>query len=108
MTGFCAICTATIAEVTRREPLGRNDGMVPVCDGCATKVIVPQQCARPFRRPPSTDRSYQIRANRDQLASEGICTQGRDHGPPTHGRLCTPCWERSRRNESKRVRKATP
>lgn len=36
--GTCAICTAVIANVIRREPLGRNGGLVAVCDGCASET----------------------------------------------------------------------
>lgn len=37
MTSCCAICTASITGPVQREPLGRNDALVPVCNRCATE-----------------------------------------------------------------------
>lgn len=34
--GFCGICCDSISNVTLREPLGRDDGMVAVCGTCAS------------------------------------------------------------------------
>lgn len=32
---ICAICTDEIPGIPKREPLGRDGGMVAVCDGCS-------------------------------------------------------------------------
>jgi hypothetical protein len=49
---FCAICGDDIVGVPRREPLGRDDAMVAVCDDCATEA--PREARGP-------DRGYQVR-----------------------------------------------
>lgn len=34
----CAVCIGDVDGEVRLEPLGRNDALVPVCGGCATKT----------------------------------------------------------------------
>lgn len=93
--GFCAICLASIANIRRREPLGKDDGMVAVCDGCAGEVITPKERinARMMRPPDATtSRAAQIRERRAKLTRDGFCINGRNHGPPLPGRrICAYC-----------------
>src|ERR1043165_3987097 len=49
---LCAICTADIIGEPRREPLGRNDAMVNVCDDC---------CTKPPRTRQGPERGYEVR-----------------------------------------------
>lgn len=95
MSAFCAICIAMIEGEPKREPLGRNDAMVNVCDDCSSEIEPKENLsAQDFRESEGTERSQRIKANRDKLVAAGICQNGRNHGPRTHGRLCTKCWLR--------------
>jgi hypothetical protein len=52
VSAWCAICGDDIVGEVRREPLGKDDALVAVCDDCATKA--PQEARGP-------DRGYQVR-----------------------------------------------
>lgn len=38
LNAFCAICGDDIVGVARREPLGKDDALVNVCDECSTQT----------------------------------------------------------------------
>lgn len=92
---FCAICTGPITG----EPF--LDGPYKLCKRCACEPVEFKE------RPPSrglvsrqetlTPNALRIRANRDRLKAEGLCTNGRNHGPAEPGRTtCHACGERER------------
>lgn len=103
--GFCALCLDLIADVVRREPLGKNDALVAVCDGCAFDEIEPKHrvTAQSMREPRGlSPRAYRIKEHRDQLAAEGLCKNGRDHGKVKPGkRICPDCDNGVRRRDVK-------
>jgi hypothetical protein len=103
--GFCALCLDPIADVVRREPLGKNDALVAVCDSCALEEIRPKhrvtaQSMRDSRV--TTPRAARIKEYRDQLVVEGVCVNGRDHGKVKPGkRVCADCDAGVRRRDVK-------
>ena len=110
--GFCALCLDPIADVVRREPLGKNDALVAVCDGCAYEEIKPKHrlTAHTRREPPAlSSRAYRIKEHRDRLVAEGLCANGRNHGKAQPGkRTCADCDNGVRRRDAKPAKATTP
>lgn len=108
---FCGICTEPIAVVTRREPIGKDDGLVAVCDQCANDhaevIDAPRRVRPPDVEPGMLSRADTLTAYRKRLYDEGACMNGRKHGPRVgHKRLCQACLDREA--ERNRARKAAP
>lgn len=108
--GTCAICVDLILNVRRREPLGKNGGLVNVCDRCALEAA-PNPVDNGSRgvvhnQEPTNSRAARIREHRQRLAREGVCVNGANHGKATHGKVCTSCHANRDGYERKRRRSA--
>lgn len=88
-----------------REPATVITGEVPAA-ALANAPSAARALAGSTRGDPSSDRAARIRAHRDDLVRRGICTNGENHGPATHGRLCERChsgfrWREAGAEEAK-------
>lgn len=93
---FCAICTSDRGPFTR-HPVGKNGGLVVVCQSCATEEPDTANVKRrAVTREPRDPRAATIKANRDWLTANGLCMYGRNHGKATAGRLCATCQAKYR------------
>lgn len=99
----CAVCAKDVArEELRFAPLGKDDALVRVCASCDGEDVPTPKLRRPVRLEGASARAAQVRRHRDQLKSEGLCANGRKHGPVEPGRtLCPTC----RRREAARNRR---
>ena len=104
MSVSCGVCADVIVGLPYREPLGRNDALIPVCKRCATEEVGPPstQPRRTVTNRVLDPRALRIKANRDLLASEGLCIYGRAHGAATVGKLCQLCADLRSANERRR------
>lgn len=102
---FCAICIDDIEGQPHRAPVGDDGALYDLCRSCATEPAKVRD-ARAARRGIVTrsDRYspgyVAVKAHRAKLRREGLCRNGRKHGPATSGELCADC--RKREDERKR------
>jgi hypothetical protein len=98
----CAICVEPIRGVVHMEMI---DGVGPFALGSCCCTVPPRKRGRP-RQETASEKTADARAYRAKLRDLGLCFNGMNHGPRTHGVFCFNCSERSKRNSiARRLKK---
>lgn len=98
---FCAVCICDITGPVRREPIGKDDALVAVCERCAKESVKLPPVrhvvyVKPTNTPQARGRYAEIKRHRAELAARGVCIYGEKHGPATAGKLCDGCRSKER------------
>lgn len=100
----CALCIEPIRGLVHHEMIdGRGPYALGSCCHTPIEAVRAEDRGRGRpRRDTAQDKTADMRAYRAQLAAEGVCYNGRSHGPRTHGVFCLKCAVRSKANSAAR------